>query len=427
VPTNSLWAATAIPAPNYPALNADARADVAIIGGGFTGLSAAIHIAKDGRRPVVLEANEVGFGASGRNGGLASGKFRVSFQDIAKRHGSEAARRMYELGREAVDCVEELIEELGIEGADFRRCGYVTAAHTESALKGQQAAINWLRSEVRDTTSRMLSREEVVTELGTTQYVGGSLNTKAAALHPLNYVRGLARAASAAGIAIHENSPVLRVRQDDGGSIVETPRGSVRARQVIYATNGYSDLTGATRILKPRVIPFRSAIIATVPLPEGLRHSVLPTGRVAADTKRLLRWYRMVGDRLIFGGRGAFGKVDSPAAFKSLQANMTTVFPQLAGHSIEFRWSGLVAMTLDYLPHIGQIDDRSFYAMGYNGTGVALTSLMGRYLAAVTRGETPDLGLLGSLPFRPVPFYPVRAPAVRLVTGWYQILDALGR
>jgi glycine/D-amino acid oxidase-like deaminating enzyme len=334
---------------------------------------------------------------------------------------------MYEIGHEAVDCVEELTDTLGIEDAGFSRCGYVTAAHNDAALAGQRTAIDWLRAEAGDTGSRMLSRAEVAQELGSAFYVGGSFNAHAAALHPLNYVRGLARAATARGIAIHEDSAVTRTGREDGRVVLETATGRVRARQVIFATNGYSDLTPASASLKPRVIPFRSAIIATEPLSDNLRRLILPTGRVAADTRRLLRWYRMVGDRLIFGGRGAFGKTDSEAAFRTLRANMAEIFPELADQPIACRWSGLVAMTMDYLPHIGRLDENTFYAVGFNGSGVAITSLMGRQLAAISRGETPDLALLGARAFPPIPFYPLTSPAVRVVTAWYRLLDGLGR
>lgn len=422
----SLWAATAVAAPRFPKLDRDVQADVVIVGGGFTGLSAAHHIAKDGRRPVVLEAKTVGWGASGRNGGLVSGKFRVPFHEVAARHGRDAALRLYRTGHEAVDIVEELVQELGIDASRFTRSGYITAAHTERALEAQRVAVEWLRTELGDTESHILTREQVATELGAQGYVGGSLNTAAGCLHPLNYVRGLAAGVAARGIEVFEESPVVRVGQEGSGILVETPQAFVRAKQIVIATNAYSDLTGATAPFATSLVPFRSAIIATTPLSDNLRSTVLPSLRVAADTKRLLRWYRMVDGRLVFGGRGAFGKSDSEAAFRRLQKEMEAVFPQLTGQSIEFKWSGLVAMTPDQLPQIGRLDNGPFYAMGYNGTGVALSSLMGRYLAQLTRGEAPDLGLLGR-PLRTIPFYPLSVPAVRIVTGYYQLLDALGR
>jgi glycine/D-amino acid oxidase-like deaminating enzyme len=424
---SSLWTATAASSARHPRLEGDLQADIVVVGAGFTGLSAALHCARDGRFPVVLEAETVGHGASGRNGGLVSGKFRVPFHVVAAGHGREAARRLYEIGKEAVDCVEELVDRHGVTGAGFSKTGYITAAHTLRALEGQKTALEWLRTEVGDASSRLLTAGDVAEELGTSVYVGGSFNPAAGALHPLNYVRGLAEAAVRSGVGVYENSPVSRVASSPDGVVVETPGGTVRARQIIYATNGYSTATPATAALKTRVIPFRSAIIATAPLSDNLRRSVLPSGRVAADTKRLLRWYRIVDDRMVFGGRGSFGRDERQSAYDGLRDNMESIFPQLAGQPIAYSWSGLVAMTLDYLPHVGQLDARSFYAMGYNGSGVAMSSLMGRYLAAITRGDSPNLGLISSRRFAPIPFYPLQAPAVRAASAWYQLLDALGR
>ena len=423
----SLWAATAVPAPDCPALDGDATADVAIVGAGFTGLSAALHIAGDGRRPIVLDAHTVGFGASGRNGGLASGKFRVSFQQVMAQHGRAAAHRLHALGQEAVDCVEGLIDRYSLPAVGFSRCGYLTAAHTPQAMAYLRSAAEWLSTEVGDQATHLLDREATARELGTRQYFGGSLNTRAAALHPLNYVRGLAGAAHGLGVAIHEQTPVTAVRRERTGFRVETPTGTVQARQVIFTTNAYSDLTGATAALRRRVIPFRSAIIATAPLGAELGASVLPTGRVVADTKRLLRWYRKAGDRFIFGGRGAFGRADSEASFATLERQMKELFPQLSDQPLEFRWSGLVAMTMDFAPHVGSLEPGLFHAVGFNGSGVAITSLMGKALAAVTRGEAPDLSIIGRAPFPAIPFYPLVTPGVRLATAWHQALDALGR
>jgi glycine/D-amino acid oxidase-like deaminating enzyme len=223
------------------------------------------------------------------------------------------------------------------------------------------------------------------------------------------------------------NSPAEQVRQENGRMIVQTPQGRVIARQVIYATNGYSDLNPSTDVLHRRLIPFRSAIIATEPLPATVLAGLLPGGQVCGDTKRMLRWFRVVGDRLIFGGRGAFGKTDSESAFRDLQRSMGVVFPVLREQPIAFRWSGLVAMTLDYLPHAGQLDDKRFYAIGYNGGGVAMSTWMGAQLSAMTAGRKVDLGLLGGEAFKPIPMHAFRAPGVRLAAGWQQFLDLIGR
>jgi glycine/D-amino acid oxidase-like deaminating enzyme len=201
----------------------------------------------------------------------------------------------------------------------------------------------------------------------------------------------------------------------------------VRARQVIIATNSYSDLTSATSRMQRTLVPFRSAIIATEKLSPNLAGSLMPTGRTYSETKRMMRWFRKVDDRVVFGGRGAFGKQDSESAFDALRRAMVGIFPELADVALGFRWSGLVGMTLDSVPHIGRLDERILFSMGYNGAGVAMSSLMGKYLAALVRGETPELGLLDARRLRTIPFYSLREPAVRMVAGWYQFLDAIGR
>lgn len=426
-PAPSLWAATARPAPVFPVQEGDVQADIVIIGGGYTGLSAAHHIAATGGSPVVIEAHEPGWGASGRNGGVVTAKFRPSFPAIAKAHGPAVARRMYDIAHEAVDAVGELVDHYGIADANLVRSGQVKAAHNEQTLRYAVDEAAWLKAEMGDTSMTVLSAGEVRDETGSDGFVGGVLNAGSGGIHPLNYVRGLAAGIAGRGIPVFSGSPALDLRRDGAGVIVETPRGTIRARQAIVATNSYSDLTPATRAWQRTIVPFRSAMIATEPLSAPLAATIMPTGRTYTETKRMMRWFRKVDGRVIFGGRGAFGKEDSPAAFRSLHKAMVGIFPQIADTPIAYRWSGLVAMTLDALPHIGRQDERVLYAMGYNGAGVAMSSLMGRYLAALARGEEPDLGPLRAARPRTVPFYPLREPAVRAVAGWYQFLDAIGR
>jgi gamma-glutamylputrescine oxidase len=423
----SLWAATAAPARDFAPLRGDTQADVAIIGAGYTGLSAARHLAASGLEPLVLEANQPGWGASGRNGGVVTAKFRPSFPAIAVSHGKDAARRMYEIAHEAVDCVEDMVVEFGIAGARFVRTGQVKAAHNHATLRHAVAEAEWLRAELGDRTMSVLSADEVREETGSRAFVGGVRNEGSGGIHPLNYVRGLAAGLAARGIRIFANTPALSLRPERDGILVETPDGIVRARQVVVATNSYSDMTDATRAFQRTLIPFRSAIVATQPLSANLAASIMPTRRTYSETKRMMRWFRMVDDRVIFGGRGAFGKLDSPAAFRSLHRAMVGIFPQLADAPLAYQWSGLVAMTLDSLPHVGRADERVLFALGYNGAGVAMSTLMGRYLAAFARGESPDVGLLDASRLRRVPFYPLREPAVRLVAGCYQFLDVIGR
>jgi gamma-glutamylputrescine oxidase len=426
-PAASLWASTAEPLRDFPVLSGEVQADVVIIGAGYTGLSAAHHIAKSGLNPIVLEANHPGWGASGRNGGVITAKFRQSFRGIDASHGRAMAKRMYEIAHESVEMVEELVSEFGITAARLTRSGQVKAAHNQATLQAAIDEASWMKREMGDAEVGILDAREVRDETGSQAFVGGVLNPGSGGIHPLNYLRGLASGVAGRSVAIYQQSPVLRLRRNTGGVVAETLAGAVRARQAIIATNSYSDITSATRHMQKTLVPFRSAIIATEKLSPNLAGHLMPSGRTYTETKRMMRWFRMVDNRVVFGGRGAFGKQDSTAAFAALRKGMTGIFPELSDIPLEFCWSGLVGMTLDSMPHIGRLDDRTLFSMGYNGAGVAMSSLMGRYLAAFVRGETPDVGLLDASRLKAIPFYPLREPAVRMVAGWYQFLDAIGR
>jgi gamma-glutamylputrescine oxidase len=423
----SLWAATAQPAPALQSLEGERRCDVVIIGAGYTGLSAAHHIARSGREPLIVEANNLAFGASGRNGGVVSPKFRVGFAALMARFDRDTALHMYRTGYAAVDSLVEMVDILGLTHAQLKLGGHIAAAHNVHALAGLESTANWIRRETGGASSVMISADQVREATGSNIFAGGLLTPKAGGIHPLNYARGIAQHLVDNGVKLFINSPAQHVRREGDRVVVQTPQGRVSAKQVIYATNGYSDQTRATDTLHRRLIPFRSAIIATEPLPQNVLATLMPGGQVCGDTKRMLRWFRVVGDRLIFGGRGAFGKDDSQSAFDDLQRSMGVVFPILRDYKIDYRWSGLVAMTLDYLPHAGQLDERSFYAIGYNGGGVAMSTWMGKQLALMTAGEKVHLGPMTGVGFNPIPLHAFRAPGVRLAAGWQQFLDAIGR
>ncbi|MER9169298.1 FAD-binding oxidoreductase [Mesorhizobium australicum] len=424
---NSLWQETAGARPIFGGLSGDHRYDVAIIGGGYTGLSTARYLARRGLSAVVLEASRIGWGASGRNGGVVSGKFRVAFSEIAGRFDIDTARRMHDLGIEAIDHVGELVEDYGITSADYRSTGSLRCAHNAVSLESLKKEVDWLHQALGDRACSILSAQEMETETGSRDFVGGMLNTHGGIIHPLNFVLGIAAGLKAAGIAVFESAPVISLRREGSGVLLETPDGTITARQAVIATNSYSDLTAATAAVRNTIIPFRSAMIATEPLSGKAGSTLLAHDRSYTETRRMMRWFRKAGDRLLYGGRGAFGKKDSASAFAALHKAMVRQFPELGQTAVTHRWSGLVAMTMDSIPHVGRLDERVVYAVGYNGTGVALASSMGKHVAAIVTGESPNLGLLTSERLKAVPFYPIREPAVRLVAGWYQFLDAIGR
>ncbi|MGO7345432.1 NAD(P)/FAD-dependent oxidoreductase [Rhizobium johnstonii] len=423
----SLWQETAADRPVFDALSGGRHYDVAIIGGGYTGLSTARYLARRGLSAVVLEASRIGWGASGRNGGVVSGKFRLAFSEIAARYGTDTARRMHDLGIEAIDHVGELVEDYGIAAADYQSTGSLRCAHNAVSLTSLKKEVEWLHQALGDRACSILSAAEMEAETGSRDFLGGMLNTHGGIIHPLNFVFGIAAGLKKSGIDIFENTPVTGLRREGPGVLLETPGGTITAGQAVIASNSYSDLTSATSAVRKAIIPFRSAMIATAPLSGTPGAGLLAQDRSYTETRRMMRWFRKAGDRLLYGGRGAFGRTDSESAFAVLHRAMVRQFPELAGVAVTHRWSGLVAMTMDSIPHAGRLDDRIVYAVGYNGTGVALASNMGKHIAAIVVGESPDLGLLTSERLKPVPFYPIREPAVRLVAGWYQFLDAIGR
>lgn len=426
-PPSSLWrdTATAVPVPTR--LSGVTTANVAIIGGGYTGLSAALRAIERCLKPVVIEASEVGFGASGRNGGVVSTKYRVSLSDMAKHHGVDVAKRMNRLAHDAMDCVEQYVDHYEIRSAGFAKTGNLRCAHNANALASLREEARIVTETFGDTSLQILDREETQYETGSAAFVGGVLNKHAGVIHPLNYARGLARAVRDRGGHIFEHSIAQQIDNTPDGIEVFTELGSVRAERLVIATNGYSDLAPATAIVRKSVIPFRSAMVATEPLSAQVLQTLVRNGRSYSETRRMMRWFRRIDDRLLFGGRGAFGKADSGPAFAALESAMKDLFPQLAGVTVTHRWSGLVAMTMDSLPQIGLADSRTAFAVGYNGTGIAMASLLGRCAIDLAFGDQIDLALMRRTRPEAIPFYSLREPAVRTVAGWYQFLDHIGR
>lgn len=422
----SLWRDTAVRAPSFDALQGNAEADVAIVGAGYTGLSAALRAIERGLRPAVLEAGPIGFGASGRNGGVVSTKYRVSLADMAKAHGLDVANRMNRLAHDAVESVARYVEDFGLEPAGFARTGNLRCAHNIAALERLKAEAETAADLFGDKSVTVLSADEIAAETGSRTFVGGTLNRDAGVIHPLNYLLGLANGVADRGGRIFERSAATAIARNGATIEIRTGSGTLKAGRLILATDAYSDTTPATASLRTAIIPFRSAIIATAPLSADVRAKLVPGGRGCSETRRMMRWFRPVGDRLVFGGRGAFGKDDSASAYLALETAMKRIFPQLESVEISHKWSGLVSMTLNSLPQIGLGAPGSAFAIGYNGAGVAMASFLGRQAVDLVLGDEPDLALMRrERPLR-IPLYRFREPAVRTVAGWYQVLDRIG-
>jgi glycine/D-amino acid oxidase-like deaminating enzyme len=396
------------------------RTDVAIIGGGYTGLAAARALARRGVDVTLLERHHLGWGASGRNGGLVLPGYKPDVQVLAKKLGLAAARRLFEHSLEAVRCLESIIAEEAID-SDYARCGSLVLAAKPSHLRGLQEGRRFLRAELGYETA-VLGPDEVRMEIGSARYHGGLLDQRAAALHPVRYLRGLATSAVRAGARIIEGTEVRRLTRVAGGLMLETARGVLPAREVLVATNGY---TGpVVPALRRRVVPIGSYLIATARLEPSLSRRLIPRGRVLSDTKNLLYYFRLSPDgRMIFGGRAAFTPASVARSTAILERGMREVFPELAGVPIEYAWGGKVAFTIDQLPHAGRLDG-VHYALGYCGHGVALSTWLGTRIGEALAG-TGQLPTLGPEPFRSVPLYCGRPWFLPLVGGWYRVADWL--
>jgi gamma-glutamylputrescine oxidase len=425
----SVWADTAlgnIMENQAPAsLSGTQRADVVIIGGGFTGLNAAAEALRLGLSCIVLEARRVGWGASGRNGGMAVLRYKSSWSEMAAQFGNAATKKLYAHIHEAVDSLEQNVDSYGID-CGFSRYGHMTAAYHSRAMHRLEADADWLKSHVGDTRIELIGKHETAELIGSRLYAGAYFDPRSAGLHPLNYCKGLKAALEKRGAVFFEGTAADDIVVESAGVVVTAAQGEVRARHALICTNAYTDGLLIASDIERRILPITVAVVATAPLPPELRKAILPQNHLVTDTKNLLNYYRLVeGGRLLFGGRGEPAYQDHPKNHKRLRDEMIHVFPNLADIEIDYRWTGVVGITRDNFPHIGAIGERVFYAVGYGGRGVALTHLLGKYLARRITGDTSSLGAMTEGAFKPIPFKGLRLPLLKAGTAYYKLKDKL--
>lgn len=418
----SLWNATANPAPDWPVLKGRLEAEVAIIGAGFTGLSAALHLAEASVSVVVIEAETPGWGASGRNGGQVNPGLKEDPDEIEARFGADRGGRMVRLSGGAGDFVFDLIRRHGIDCAAAQP-GWVQPFHdAASEATVRRRVAQWQR---RGAGLRLLDRDEVAAILGTDDYTGGMIDPRGGNLHPLNYALGMAEAAARHGARIFAHSRAESVTHGPDGHVILTAQGRITARRLVMAVNGYGD--AAAGALRRTVVPIRSVQVATAPLGDNQGAAILPGGHSASDARRLLLYFRRgPNGEFVMGGRGAYSEGGTLRAMQALRDASLRLYPQLEGADWRYAWGGFVAMTADHYPHLTRDADGVLGAMGYNGRGVAMASAMGKVLADAARGVADADLDFPVTPVRPIPLHFLRRPAVAAAVAWSRLRDAIG-
>ena len=417
------YAASACPAPDRPPLKGAMKADVCVIGAGFTGLSAALHLARSGAKVVVVEADTVGYAASGRNGGQIHTGHRKSQEELERWLGKVHARDLWNLCEESKALVRENVRAHDI-ACDLKD-GLVIAAHTRSAIGPIAHESEYLAKHYGYSQARMMDASETARQLGTTAYPAARYDLGGGHLHPLNYARGLAAAAEKAGAQIFEHSRARAIDEDRAGANIRTADGIVTADHVLLATDAFiGDLA-------PQLAKFighvESFVSATEPLGEELNAKILPCDAAVADTRHVLDYYRKSADgRMLYAGRESYWTIPKDIA-AVVRPRMLSVYPNLAGVKTEYAWSGAVGITATRMPHLGRLSKRILFAYGYSGQGVALANIGGKVMAEAVLGKSERFDVFARVPPTPFPGGRLlRKPLVSAALMWFKLMDSLG-
>jgi glycine/D-amino acid oxidase-like deaminating enzyme len=415
----SLWSATMPALPDRSGRALPDTADVVVIGGGYAGITAAAELARRGVAVTLLEAETLGWGASTRNGGIVHPGYKWGPRQLVRRYGETTGTALYDDTLAAFETVKRLIAEESID-CEFRESGYVELAYAASHVRDLVQLRESLAG--RGVASTLVPREKLHDEIGSDVYHAGLVIPGGGLVHPGRLFAGLAAAADAAGADLHEGVRARSVRrQADGRFTVETERGAILARDVLIATNGYTD--GVAPNLRRRIIPIGSYIIATEPLPDDLVAELSPRGRAFFDTKNFLYYWHVSADRrMVFGGRASMLPTSIDRTARILYDGLLRVHPQLAGRRIDYAWGGNVGFTFDRMPHVGRTGDGVAYAVGCCGSGVALMTHVGTKVGEwLAGGPAPALAAL-PFPLVPAP-YEGRPWFLPFVGEWFRFRD----
>lgn len=420
--TDSYYAATAIDPLPVSVLEGDVSADVCVIGGGYTGVSSALHLAERGYKVVLLEANKLGWGASGRNGGHVGTGQRKEQEDLERMLGMDTARQLWDLGLEAVETVESIIRRYQIE-CDLKQ-GILHMASKAREAEGFRAGVEHLQTVYGYEQARYLDKATVDQEVGSDKYHAGYLDLGSRHLHPLNYLLGMANAAVNAGVKVYQDSPVIDY--SDGLQVrVKTAQGQVTAKHLIFATNGY--LAGLEPRLAKKIMPINNFVLATEPLSQTQARSLITNDYALQDSLFVINYWKLSGDnRLIFGG-GENYTSRFPADLKGfVRKYMLRVYPALSNTRIDYAWGGTLAITLNRLPCFGKLSSNVYYAQGFSGHGVPTATMAGKLMAEAVAGTAERFDVMASLP---KPGFPggtlLRWPGLVAGMLFYSLLDRL--
>jgi glycine/D-amino acid oxidase-like deaminating enzyme len=397
--------------------------DVAIIGAGFTGLSAARALAKRGARVIVLEAETIGWGASSRNGGMVLTGMKLNPEILTKRYGLEATQRMYAASLGSIDCVEQLVNEERID-CNFARCGHLEVASKQSHFDAYARSVELLARDFGHQL-RVIPKSQLRSEIGADIYHGGIVDEASAGVNPALYVAGLANAALRAGACIYERTRVQTIERSGSAFRVVTSKGSVSPTDVLIATSGYTGKL--SRPLRKRVIPIGSYIIATERLSDVLAGELIPHNRTVYDSLHFLHYWRLTPDnRMLFGGRAAFLPETTHTIRSSaeiLLRDLIAIHPQLQEVKVEYAWGGTLDFTFDILPHAGEFDG-VHYALGYAGHGVAMATYLGAIMGEKLAGGE-DHNPFAGIPFpeAPLGLYNGQPWFLPFAGAYYKVLD----
>ena len=417
-----LWADTAPDAPLHPALEGDHRTDVTIIGAGFTGLRAALKLVEAGTSVTLLDATDVAYGASGRNGGQVNPM--LPFNTPAKLRkilGTTHFERLTETSLGSADELFEMIRTYQIE-CQARQKGWLRVMHCDKALRNAQAGVDEWNS--HGAGMQIIDRDEVARLSGTRAYAAGVVTPKGGAVQPLSLALGMAQAAKQRGVVIHGNSAVTGLRRVEGKWQATTAGGTVTSDWVIVATNGYTD--SLIPQLSTTIMPVHPIQMATDPLPEDVIGAVLPEGHTISDSRRVIMYARREPDnRMVYGGHGTEDTGRGMGGFDWLRRDLARVFPQLAGVEWKYHWGGRIAITQDHLPHLHEPQEGLLVGLGYNGRGVAMSNVMGRVLAERVLGADKDKLAFPSSPIKAMPFRAFQLTGMGTAIWFMKLLDYL--